>query len=177
MVEEGIYTVSVSCLGAHIANSPFACEVAAAVTQPLPVCSSDQCECEWDTQPTECGVAAKLVLRAGRAGLPIQMEATLVESRQSAVPEDDTQECTVLDQGTGRYFGHFRPLFGGRYELSVRLDGHHVPGSPFSHWVLARHCHPRMSVIQFEGPSTASIGIPLGSQVSSILFAGSLSCC
>merc|ERR1712086_751627 len=98
------------------------------------------------------------------------MEATLVESSQSAIPDDDSQECTVLDQGTGRYFGHFQPLFSGRYELSVRLDGQHVPGSPFSHWVLARHCYPRMSVVQFEGPSSASIGVPLGSQVPMVLY-------
>jgi len=66
----------------------------------------------------------------------------------TSVLTNDYQYGTTLDHGNGTYTLHVVPLVAGPNDLSIRLDGSHIRGSPF-----------RMNVVHNEVDSSSSFVI------------------
>eukprot|EP00658_Telonema_sp_P-2_P032645 TRINITY_DN24122_c0_g1_i1.p1 TRINITY_DN24122_c0_g1~~TRINITY_DN24122_c0_g1_i1.p1 ORF type:complete len:1567 (+),score=377.28 TRINITY_DN24122_c0_g1_i1:130-4830(+) len=137
--QEGIYTLSVQLSGCHVANSPFTCEVLHEHEQ-FP--DSPPCEASWDEPPSVSGVWSKLSI-SGPPGAEFDMA---VQSRHQS------EKCTVIDKGDGRYTGLLKPFSTGEYTVSLSLAGQHVKGSPFSCWVQPGPASARDSVAVLTGP-------------------------
>lgn len=117
-VEPGEYTVHIRFADEAIPNSPYKVLI-------LP---------ESDGQAMSMESFKDQVLRVGQqASFAVQMKGKIGKITSSVrSPSNEKIDCTAVELEEGSYAVRFIPRELGDHLVSVFLDGHHIPGSPFT---------------------------------------------
>ena len=76
-----------------------------------------------------------------------------------------TIETRVVENGNGTYAIHYNASASGKYDLSVKVGGLHVKGSPFLLTVRPGRSNPETSILTMDNDGLGVTGAPLRSRL------------